>query len=243
MIQVINRALDILEVLSQDLNSEYGLREIADGLKLNHGTCANIIKTMINRGYIEKKQGYSLGAKAYYLTNNFSNKEELLKVAKEPIKKLKATINESSILAILKNNARIVLYKEVSSHELQANTRDEKNAYMTATGRILLAFLDSSEQRSFVSTYGMPGKMWPEIKTEKDLYIELSKIKANGIALHRADSDIIGVGAPVHKRDKVVASIGVYLPETRFKNKVRNMILAELKITTEQTSKALSKTN
>ena len=50
MIQVINRALNILEIIAHDHNKEWGLSEIANELELNHGTCANILKTLVQRG-------------------------------------------------------------------------------------------------------------------------------------------------------------------------------------------------
>ena len=64
MIQVINRALNILEIIAHDHNKEWGLSEIANELELNHGTCANILKTLVQRGYVEQmglKKGYKLG--------------------------------------------------------------------------------------------------------------------------------------------------------------------------------------
>ena len=81
MIQVINRALNILELVSKERDRDFSLGEIANSLNLNASTCANIIKTLVNRGYLEQKaikQGYKLGAQAYYLTGNFSNRKELL---------------------------------------------------------------------------------------------------------------------------------------------------------------------
>ena len=42
MIQVINRALNILEILAQEPDKEFGLSEIATAVELNAGTCANI---------------------------------------------------------------------------------------------------------------------------------------------------------------------------------------------------------
>ena len=38
MIQVINRALNILEVIANNSDKELGLAEIADEVELNHGT-------------------------------------------------------------------------------------------------------------------------------------------------------------------------------------------------------------
>lgn len=246
MIQVINRAFDILEIMAKDLDREYHLGELADKLKLNHGTCANIIKSMVDREYVEhlgKKRGYRLGNKAYYLTGNFSNKKELLSICIEPMKKLRAKLNESCIVAILKNDSRITLHKESSTHELQAVTNEEKNAYLTATGRAILACLGKKEQDQFIRQYGMPEKMWPEVKNTKDLTTELNKIKEKQIAIHYADSYIIGIGVPVFKMTKVVASLGVYLPEIRFSYKTQELILTEIKKAAGQISAELSKIN
>ena len=53
MIQVIHRAFDILEYLSQDPKREFSLGEIAAYTGLNSGTCANIMKTLVRRNYVE----------------------------------------------------------------------------------------------------------------------------------------------------------------------------------------------
>lgn len=46
MIQVIHRALSILEVIASSPKEDLSLSEIADSLQLNHGTCANILKNI-----------------------------------------------------------------------------------------------------------------------------------------------------------------------------------------------------
>jgi|SRR6185312_594035 len=244
MIQVINRAIDILEILSQDLNKKYTLGEISDTLKLNHGTCANIIKTMVNRGFItndRKKGGYNLGPQVYYLTGNFSYKEELLKKAAEPMKNLEATLNENCVLASIKDNNRIILHEVANTHELQVNTSPEKNVYLTATGRVMLAYKNPKELEKFTEEYGLPEQMWPEVRSVKDLLVELNNIKEKQFAIHHADSDIIGVAVPIFKNEKLIASLGVYLPETRFKYKKQELIFAELKNTAEYINNKLQK--
>jgi len=244
MIQVINRAIDILEILSQDLNKKYTLGEISDTLKLNHSTCANIMKTMVSRGFISndrKKGGYKLGPQVYYLTGNFSYKKELLEIASEPMKNLEATLNENCVLASMKDNNRIILHQVTNTHELQVNTSPEKNVYLTATGRVMLAFKNPNELEKFIHEYGLPKQMWPEVRSEKDLIIDLNKIKEKQMAIHHADSDIIGVAVPIFKKDKLIASLGVYLPETRFRYKKQELIFTELKNTAEYINKKLEK--
>jgi DNA-binding IclR family transcriptional regulator len=71
MIQVLHRAFDILELCASDKEKAHTLSEIAEKLQLNPTTCANIIKTMVTRNYLEQvgyKKGYRLGAKAFHLT-------------------------------------------------------------------------------------------------------------------------------------------------------------------------------
>ena len=73
MIQVINRALNILEILAQEPDKEFGLSEIATAVELNAGTCANILKTLVYRNYVEQsgiKKGYKLGYMVYQLTRD-----------------------------------------------------------------------------------------------------------------------------------------------------------------------------
>ncbi|KAA9038680.1 hypothetical protein FW778_14125 [Ginsengibacter hankyongi] len=157
------------------------------------------------------------------------------------MKELVVKINESCILASLKDNNRITLYQVTNTHELQANPRQEKNAYLTATGRVLLAFKNQKEQEKFIQEYGLPGEMWPEVKSKHDLMIELNKIKEKQIAIHHADSDIIGLAVPIFKIDKLIASLGVYLPETRFNYKKQELIFSELKNTAKYVNKKLEK--
>ncbi len=232
MIQVIHRALDILEFVAKDRNREFGLGEISESLELNKGTCANIIKTLVNRGYLDqsrKKQGYKLGSGAYYLTGNFSNKKELLQMSREPMKELQKKINECCILAILKENMRYTLHKESSTQELQVITNnEEKNVYLTATGRMMLACMDTQEQELFIQKYGLPFDMWEGVGDKDDLIKKLDKIKEKQLAIHSDGEHVVGIGAPIFKDDKIIASLGIYLPEVRFNYKLQELVFEEI---------------
>ena len=233
MIQVINRALDILELLSKNLEKEHALNEISGPLNLNSGTCSNIIKTMVSRGYIEKKKGYTLGRQAYYLTNNFSKETEIIKSAIIPMKHLSNILKESCVLSVLKNNTRRTLHNEIFIREIQANPGDELNAYQTATGKLLLAYLDPTDRNNFIKTYGLPGESWPLASSENKLITELQKINKCGYAIHYTEADIVGVAMPIYNKERVVAGIGVYLPVIRYTDVMKEKIFENLKITAQ----------
>lgn len=232
MIQVIHRALDIIEFVARDRNKAFGLGEISESLGLNKGTCANIMKTLVNRGYLDqsrKKGGYKLGSGAYYLTGNLFLKEELLQVSREPMKDLQGKLNECCILAVIKDNMRYTLHKVSSTQELQVITNnEEKHVYLTATGRMILACMDQHERELFIQRYGLPGEMWEHVADEHDLIKALDRIKEEQLAIHYDGAHVVGVGAPVYKNDKIIASLGIYLPEVRFTSSLQELIFAEI---------------
>ena len=247
MIQVINRALDILLLIAQDRSRLYTLNEISTRLKLNNGTCANIIKTLVVRGFLEQEgrmTGYRLGSMSYLLTGNYLYKQELLSVAIEPINQLSTLLNESCILSILKDNARIILHEIKSTHELQVINRKEKEAYATSTGRMILACMEDKEQQTFIRKFGFPSPdIWAGIEDEDDLIMELNKIRKKQLAVQISKAQIVGVAIPIFKDDKVIASLGIYLPQSRYTSSMQEKVLAELRKTGELINKKLNEKN
>ncbi|WP_256009053.1 IclR family transcriptional regulator [Desertivirga xinjiangensis] len=231
MIQVINRAFDILEFLAKEPERHRSLTEIAEALNLNAGTCANIIKTMVGRKYIEKvdkKKGYCLGPMAYGLTGNESYKKDLTTAARDELDQITAKLNENSLLAVLHNEMRLILLRAESTQPLQASTPVEKRAYDAATGRLLVAMLPDAELQRFTDKYGLPKEMeWEGVSDEKTFLSAVKKIRKEGFAIQLTKQNIVGLAVPVYSGEKIVASISIYLPELRY-NKSDKKGLVEL---------------
>ena len=78
MIKVIEKALNILELLAGEQDREISLGEIASTLNMDRGTCSNIIKTLAARGYVQQdspRRGYRFGYTPFKLTNSYINNE------------------------------------------------------------------------------------------------------------------------------------------------------------------------
>ncbi len=246
MIQVIHRAFDILEFCSKHPEQVYSLTEIANATKLNHATCANILKTLVNRNYIEQigyKKGYRLGSMAYYLTGNFSSRTSLIKIAKPIMKELCELLNETVIIAIYNkyNHQRTVLHSEYTEHELQVRSNKEKNAYDTSTGRLIIANLDKKDQEMIVNKFGLPPQsIWKEASTKESFFLELNKIKSNGIAYQTSAAHIVGIAVPIFYESKVIASLGIYLPTVRFIGDLKKLIIQKLSEASISLSERLS---
>ncbi|GAB4029642.1 IclR family transcriptional regulator [Spirosoma gilvum] len=233
MIQVINRALDLLELIANEPEQPKSLGELADGLSLNHGTCANILKTLVARGYVEQigtKKGYLLGSKSYALTGNEAYQKDLLEAAREPMEELTQSVNENCLLAILKDNQRVVIHRTFAEQDLQVRTADIKPVYDSASGRLLLAMLPKDKIQRFVSRYGLPtGDSWPEIQSEVQLYDALSLIRQEKLALQTIPNrHVIGLAVPIYKNGLVVSSLSIYLPEYRYMAMDKRKLLLSL---------------
>lgn len=244
MIQVVNRAFDILELVGKERNKLYTLNEISSHLNLNKATCANIIKTMVNRGYIEqhgRMTGYRLGPMSYLLTGNYYHKQELIAAASEPMAQLTGKLNEGCILAVLKNGERVILHEVKSTHELQVVNSREKEVYRTSTGRMILACMDKNELDNFVKKNGLPSKdFWPEASDKDKLIQQLQKIKSRGICLQESKNHVVGLAIPIFINNKVIASLGAYLPLSRYKSDFQDLIINELRKTGEKINKKLN---
>jgi DNA-binding IclR family transcriptional regulator len=229
MIQVINRALDIIEFVAEDAQRPKLLSEIAIRLNFKPGTCANIVKTLVTRGYLEKteiQKGYTLGNKIFTLSGNTGYKKELIEAAAAEMGKLTQRINENTLLAVLSGENRLVIHKMNSKQQVQANTPDEKKAYDSSTGRLLIAMLTDKELVRFVSRFGLPSaNLWKEASTEKKFYTQINLIREQGYALIEDTVQIVGFAAPVKRKDKTVASISIYLPAFRYNEKTKNDLI------------------
>lgn len=244
MIQVINRAFDILEFLATEPERPRSLSEIAEKVNLNQGTCANIIKTMVSRKYIEKienKKGYCLGSMAFGLTGNEGYKKDLTEAAKEELEKLTKKLNENSLLAVLENDLRRVIVRVMSSHPVQASTASEKKAYNSSSGRALIGMLNEAELEKFIKQYGLPKKgEWEGVKDRRTLREQIEKIKEDGYATQITKENIFGLAVPVYKGEKVIASLSIYMPDFRYKKSDKMELISLLKRASENITHKLA---
>ena len=243
MIQVIGRALDILELIARNPEEPQTLSFIADQLGLNHGTCANIIKTLVNRHYIDKidgKKGYRLGNMAYKLAGKKDYKNILKEAAQPEMERLTAKFNENTLLTVLQGNNRLAILRINSKHQVQVITPTEKEAYNSSTGRLLMALFPKNELEDYLSRYGLPLDHNGKSVSRSKLLKELEEIKQKAYAAYLPDDEILGLAVPVMQNHKAVASISIYLPAFRSTESKKTQMLKELFVSAEEISRKLS---
>ncbi|MBI2282727.1 MAG: IclR family transcriptional regulator [Bacteroidetes bacterium] len=229
MIQVIHRAIDILEFVARDPERPKLLGEISAGINLKPGTCANIVKTLTLRGYLEKldaQKGYLPGKQLYTLLGNTGYKKDLIEAADLEMEILTAKLNENTLLAVLNGENRVVIHRKQSNQLVQAHTPDEKKAYDSSTGRLLIAMLPDEELEKFIARFGLPpSQLWHDANTQRKFYQQVEQIRDKGYALIEDSVQIIGLAVPVYRNDAMVASLSIYMPAFRCTDKIRNRMI------------------
>ena len=74
---------------------------------------------------------------------------------------------------------------------------------------------------------------WPEVKTKSELIQLLNDIRTNNIELSWNKNHVVGLATPILKKGKVIASLGIYLPDIRFGKSEKNNIIKQLKKATD----------
>lgn len=235
MILVLRKALNILDLLGKNPNKEMALGEIAASLNMDRGTCANIIKTLAKRGYVQQegpRMGYKLGYMIYSLANSSVNNDELTKIAREDITKLGESLDESAILSVIRNDKRVVLFQSNPDRIQYPIANIDKSVYSSNTGRVILANYTPQHQEKFIIRNGLPDKnQWPELFSSNnpmgELMNELSHIRRNGFAIQDDESSsTVGFAAPLFRQGHVEGSVGVFVPSSGDIN--RKAILREV---------------
>ena len=231
MIQVVNRSIDILEYIAEEFDKPKLMGNIANDLKLNSSTCANIIKTLVNRGLLKRandEKGYLIGDHLLEISNGNLGFNDLINSANHLFTDVSKTLNENCLIGVLKQNIRHIIFTKTSKQRIQATTPQEKPAYDSSSGRLLIAFLEEKQLQLYVKKYGLPDKnTWPKANSQIGFLEEIKKIKSDGYALLEDSLHVVGVATPIYKRGKVIASFSIYLPEFRFNDVVKTKIIED----------------
>ncbi len=231
MIQVVNRSIDILEYVAEEISRPKLMGNIAQDLNLNTSTCANIIKTLVSRGLLRKadgQKGYLIGTRLLEISNGSLGFRDVIDRANHLFSNTFNTIDENYLIAVLKEDKRQIIFNKPSTQLIQATTPKEKLAYDSSSGRLLIAFLDEKNLQLYIKKHGLPNKnTWPKATSRIGFFEEIEKIKSQGYALIEDTVQIVGVATPIFRDNKVIASFSIYLPSFRFTEKLKAEMITQ----------------
>lgn len=211
MIQVITRALDILEVLGAEPRGMTVIA-LAARLELNRATCANIVRTLLARSYLIKEAAgpnYLLGPRAYGLTRRRCFLHEMVVGARAEIDALAAESECSVVLTVIYQLRCYMIY----AVRQELGTPPDEDAVLVedisekATGRLLLAQAGPDDRRDFLAANPKTAEQWPE----DAVTAAVPHLREDDYAATQS-GHLTGLAVPVFARQVAVAALGIYLP-------------------------------
>jgi len=232
LIQSIGRALDILECLSEAPESRLALGQVAQAVGLHPATCAHLLGTMVDRGYVEnlgRRKGYRLGPMAQYLVRHQPYGSELVTAARPLLEEAAETLGEWVVLTAMAGLRRLVLLELSSSARTVQVDRNAlrlaERAYDSASIWLFLAYGDASRCQRFTAFHGPP----EGYSDAAALEARLAEIRRDGHCLYTdRQGEVAKVAFPVWQQGVVTAAVGVHLPAFRFAGPHRAAIMKAL---------------
>lgn len=187
MIQSVSRAMDILTTVSDMRGKPISLSAIAQRTNMNVSTCAHLVQTLCEKGFlsqVSRSSGYILGAYAYYLTRYKTFQKELVTICNPALRWIQRKTGHTALLAVLVEGEKFVIsYAEDRKEILRERGELYRGTlYNSATGRAMLCSMRRTELLHLVEKIGLPTREdWPEVRTFEDMERALRLLQADRI--------------------------------------------------------------
>jgi len=235
MVQSVQRALRLLELLDAGGDEGRMLTELGSDSGLKVPTVHNLLATLVTLGYARQRaenRRYALGERARSLGSGQSSVARLRHAARGPVRDLHAEVNETVVLAVDLDGRRHSILSCESAHELRVTAARgvDDHFYDTATGRVLLALRTPQGVQEHVDRHGLPGAAWSEAPDQEALVQALAAVRAAGYAqFAKPASHVLALAVPVPLRQAPMpAALGLFYPTVRDRKGRRADLLRRL---------------
>lgn len=221
-LQTVERALNFLEYVA-GRDAPPTVQEVSSELGLNITTCYHLMRTLIGRGYLERRPDLrlTLGASVGALFNGFQRSFNVSEKLSALVDELARKSEETAFFSTLETNNRVILKVLVEgSQPLRVSGLYVGLAgreYIRAAGKAVLAHLSPEQQREMVLkdlgeyTEAQQQDMLAALDREYEV------IRRQGWAVDTKSSlGISAIGSPVFdKAGNVYGAVGIVAPTSR----------------------------
>lgn len=242
----VDRALNILEHLI--LVKSATIKELSEELKIPLVSTSRLVKTLVNRGYLKEKKGYSssfsLGMKLLRFSQVVYEQIDLRRIAEKHMQELSEATGQTSQLAILQQSFVVYINQVLPRKPVSiiAPLHTELPINVSACGKVLCAWL-AGEDRSTCLKRAELVQATKKSIVDKDAFLkEMDKVKLLGYALDDEEfaKGIGCIAAPIiDYSNKIVAAVGItghiksYKGSDQFSKIKKHVLEASAKISEE----------
>ena len=214
MIRVLEKALDLMEYMSYAPEKEYRLAELARVTGDAPSTTANILKTLVLRGYVAHgsfRGAYVLGPMASAIPPASGLDAKLRRAAAVPMAKLSDAFQASGVLSVLRGQEKRVLarYRSDSPVEVRAELVASQALFSTSTGIVLLSALSDNGD-------GLPDSAERITRAfgSREAYLAaLEGVRARRFFFDDRKKTIAEAAVPVCLGGRMVCAVGLFFPK------------------------------
>jgi len=221
-IEVLGKALDILDVFIGAEKQRLSLQEISALTGLNKNTVFRVLYTLGKHGYIVKRdRDYELGSKLAELGHARMRPQDLLPLAGPYMDALRARFRETINLGVLDGGQIRYVDVRESPERFRLAERIGGSDYLhcTALGKCHMAWLPWEQVSALLKEQGMERRTPATITTPAAMKEELETVRRQGYAVDREESmaGAFCVAAPIlDAQCAPVAALSISGPTTRF---------------------------
>ncbi len=204
---------------------EWGLLELSEAAGLPVSTLHRIITVLRRHGLVTQdpqSKRYRLGYGAIDLGRRAAAVLSIRQVANPIMRRLAEQTGETVVLTVVNDTRdRAVCIERVESrHDLRLHLEVGEQSYLHAgaSSKVLLAYLPPSDVVDLVRRVGLPILAHNTIRDLSALQEEMEKIRKQGYAYSReeTDSGAWGVAVPIlDPEQRAVAGLGIAAPTSR----------------------------
>ena len=254
MIHSVQKAMQILSLLSDTPSQPMPLMEIAQKTGYPKPTCSHILETLCHDGYVirvSQTKGYLLGPAIYCLTRLKRYEEELIALCRPVIRWMEQNSHATVILSVIQSGQKFIIdYADTEQQLLSEHSRIRlDDIYRTATGRVLLSHMPQNEIKEIYERHGPPDpEHWSQVTDFDSLLKQLAFIRRqpivstgieDGLVIHQT----IAFASPLFRGKSCVGALGIAwkvsaknepLPE-----EIESTLITTLKIGTREIKRRL----
>ncbi|MFM0673368.1 IclR family transcriptional regulator [Paraburkholderia sediminicola] len=222
-LQTVERALSFLEYVAS-VQDAPTVQEVAVALELNITTCYHLMRTLLARDYLERREDATLvlGSRVGLLFGSYQQKFNVDQGLAALVSNLAEQTLETAFLSVLENGKVILkVLAEGSSQPLRVTglyVGHSGNEHRRASGRAVLAYVSTVDRDAILSRSLADLSSRERNAVLKRLKPELEITRERGWSMDGEESEhgISSVGAPVFDAaGKVYGAVGIVTPTFR----------------------------
>ena len=239
VIKVLHKAFDLLEIMAENKSKAFTLTELSEMIGEKPSTCANIVKTLCDRGFLSRTEpkGYVLGPVAEGLNYATLADSRLIESSRDAMNALVKKYGASGLLAVLRHGKKKILdnYSGEGDIVINKSVRENYELYTTSTGLVLSALgktsFSESETEIIEKVHG---------SVERLLEIR-DHIKEYGYVALSVRPQVFEVAAAVYENGERCAAVAVYLPEFLISEDGKDELIKEIRESAKKISERIEK--